>query len=111
MRRIIYIYLTLVGIVHFLMLFVVALGKWGPEWLSLTALAMTLVLVFFNLVVVISMGSVGWNQNWFKTAEELMKEKQKVREEWQRAEAMCKVIGNHEAVKLWEAKQQADGKQ
>lgn len=111
MRRIIHIYLTLVGIVQFLMLFVVAFGKWGPEWLSLTAIAMTVILMSFNLVVLIGMSSVGWDRNWFKTAEELMEEKRKVKEEWQRAEAMCKVIGNHEAMKLWEAKQQANEKQ
>lgn len=45
-----------------------------------------------------------YSRDWFKSKKQLDDEIEKSRESWRQAEKLSKIIGQHEAVKLWNEK-------
>jgi hypothetical protein len=100
-RRLIIHYLSLGILVH-LMLAMLAIGVTknnGILWACFTA---GVVLMFLLNLAVTSAFTKTFSKDWFKTQEQLEKEIEKSVESWSRANRLCTVLGEHEAVKLWE---------
>lgn len=51
-----------------------------------------------------AMDKAGLNRDWFKTQDQLQKELEGARAQWEKARKLCHIIGDHEAVKMWDAK-------
>ena len=67
-------------------------------------------MMFYTLYLLVSWTQSGLDKHWFTTLEELTEEKQKATKEWEKASKLIKVIGEHEAVKLWRAEKEKEVK-
>lgn len=73
------------------------------QMLLVIGIVLSILSFIFSLVTGIHMDIGTYTHDWFKTQEQLEIERQKTFNEWLRANDMCKIIGDHEAIKMYEA--------
>ncbi len=84
----------------------------GQMWAIVIAFLLGVTSMFINLVVSLSLTQSGLDRDWFKTQEELQKTLEEKKHINTKLTKVIHVIGDHEAVKLWEAnKDKEDGKE
>lgn len=69
-------------------------------------MAITAVLSLFNAIVGLMLTTYVFNKemsnDWFKTQEGLEEMVKDCNKSWEKANKFCRIIGNHEAIKMWE---------
>lgn len=49
------------------------------------------------------LNAAGWDEQWFKTLEELQMQKKEATDKWKKAGNLIQILGESEAIKLWES--------
>ena len=99
---------TLIKVVFSLMtivLFVVAIVFVTRASLTSTIQAIISLLLLLMIVLsvfVLHFFTIIYSKNWFKSVEELDTQTRELKDEWDKVHHLAQVIGNHEALKMWE---------
>jgi ABC-type multidrug transport system fused ATPase/permease subunit len=64
--------------------------------------------MIFTVVMSCTWTASGLDRDWFKTQDELQTSLDETRKSWQTAEKLVKILGEHEAVKLWNAEKEKE---
>lgn len=99
MRKLISYYLSSSALVFFVL--IIACFSGVGIILSISA-AIGLVYLLFSFFLSFNMSCFGLDRRWFDTQEELDKKLTEARQSWETADKLIRIIGEHEAVKMWE---------
>lgn len=78
------------------------------QWIVAIGAVIALILALYHLRICMEFNE---GVDFYKDYDELQMKKQEVEKEWEHVKEVTRIIGEHEALKLWNDKQQKDTEQ